>query len=257
MPSTTKCNLHRISLLFAGNQSLFWRFSAVDITESRLGCGRKFALLLSWCEDGRIKAVNARLTQSPSTPPILTSEFVIADLRMFKPLDEYADDAWWWPLLPDFLCRLHRKEPGWVVGEHMHGFLGRETGEFRLETVMDRLGEPDRWSMENRTERDRGVEEILTRVGEVGRWWLWSSWFWKKVEDPEEKPKLVEAANGEVPGEEIGEWNRAAAGNGRRTGPLVSFFMGLGWFCVFVGSLCKWGFRIRFGKLSSSRRWNL
>lgn len=60
---------------------------AFNMTESRLGLGWKAALLLCWCEDGRIRADNALLTHSPSTPPIRTNEFVIADLRIFNLVD--------------------------------------------------------------------------------------------------------------------------------------------------------------------------
>jgi hypothetical protein len=38
------------------------------------------------------------LTHSPSTPPIRTSEFFIADLRMFSRFVGY-DPAWWLPWL--------------------------------------------------------------------------------------------------------------------------------------------------------------
>lgn len=56
----------------------------LDMVESRLGLGRKSALLLWLWEEGRIRADKARRTRSPSTPPILTSEFVIADLRALR-----------------------------------------------------------------------------------------------------------------------------------------------------------------------------
>jgi len=53
---------------------------AVVIWQSLLGRGWKDVLLLmSWLE-GRMRAARALLTHSPSTPPILTSEFVMADL---------------------------------------------------------------------------------------------------------------------------------------------------------------------------------
>jgi hypothetical protein len=46
-----------------------------------------------WCDDGRINAAKALFTRSPSTPPILTSEFVIADLRALSLFGEYDDVA--------------------------------------------------------------------------------------------------------------------------------------------------------------------
>ncbi|KAL3622583.1 hypothetical protein CASFOL_018192 [Castilleja foliolosa] len=43
-----------------------------------------------WCDDGRIKAAKALLIRSPSTVPIRTREFVIADLLMFNLFGEYG-----------------------------------------------------------------------------------------------------------------------------------------------------------------------
>ena len=64
--------------------------SALDITESRLGRGWKSARRRCWCDDGRISVARALFTHSPpSTVPILTSEFVIADLRIFSRFGEY------------------------------------------------------------------------------------------------------------------------------------------------------------------------
>lgn len=57
---------------------------ALDMTESRLGRCWKAARRRCWCEDGLIRADKALFTKSPSTPQILTKEFVIADLRAFK-----------------------------------------------------------------------------------------------------------------------------------------------------------------------------
>jgi len=74
------------------------RILALDMMESRLGVGWKSVLLRRLCDEGRIRAVNARLTHSPSTPPIRTSEFFIADLRMFSRFVGY-DPAWWLPWL--------------------------------------------------------------------------------------------------------------------------------------------------------------
>jgi len=56
----------------------------VVIWQSLLGRGSKEVLLRMWWLEGRIRAVRALLTHSPSTPPILTSEFVIADLLAFR-----------------------------------------------------------------------------------------------------------------------------------------------------------------------------
>jgi len=64
--------------------------SAFDITESRLGRGWKSARRRCWCDDGRISVASALFTHSPpSTVPIRTSEFVIADLRIFSRFGEY------------------------------------------------------------------------------------------------------------------------------------------------------------------------
>jgi len=56
----------------------------VVIWQSLLRRGSKEVLLRMWWLEGRIRAVRALLTHSPSTPPILTSEFVIADLLAFR-----------------------------------------------------------------------------------------------------------------------------------------------------------------------------
>ena len=74
---------------------------------------------------------------------------------------EYGAAATWLT----FLWRLHRKEPGCVVGEHMHVRFGWWCALLLcLEAAMDRFGETER-SKENRTE---GAER-LTRVGEEER----------------------------------------------------------------------------------------
>lgn len=136
--------------------------------ERRLGLGSKADLLLCWCEEGRINAVRARFTHSPSTPPILTSEFFIADRRILSRFEgnEPAGACWL------FLWRLHRNEPGWLVGEHMHVFFWTVTWRWCFLTItwLDtvRLGEIDR-SRANRTEGDGAVLITLTRVGEVER----------------------------------------------------------------------------------------
>uniref|UniRef100_A0A5K1C065 Uncharacterized protein n=1 Tax=Nymphaea colorata TaxID=210225 RepID=A0A5K1C065_9MAGN len=65
-----------------------------------------------------MRAARALLTHSPSTVPIRTSEFVIDDLLASSRFDGG----------PVFLCRLQRKDPGCVVGEHMHVLLGGGDG---------------------------------------------------------------------------------------------------------------------------------
>lgn len=100
--------------------------SAFDITESRLGLGWNAKRRRCWCEEGLIKADKVFFTRSaPSTPPILTSEFVIADLRKFNVL--LLDWNWlrFAPLTEDFefLWSAHLNEPGCVVGEHIQTFF--------------------------------------------------------------------------------------------------------------------------------------
>lgn len=71
-----------------------------------------------------MRAESARFTQSPSTAPIRTSEFFMAErraLRLFNG-EEKAVAAWSW--LP--LWRPQRKDPGCVVGEQRQV---RRTGE--------------------------------------------------------------------------------------------------------------------------------
>ena len=122
------------------------RSSILDMTESRLGLGWKAARLRSWCEEGRIRAVRALLTQSPSTPPIRTSEFVIADLSMLSRLEGYGA-AWWLPLpWEEFLWRLHRNDPGCDVGEHIHLFFVAGIGpQVLLFRTWLWIGEMERW----------------------------------------------------------------------------------------------------------------
>lgn len=64
--------------------------SALDMAESLLGLVWNAALLRCWWEDGLISAAKARLTRSPSTVPILTSELVMADLRAWRRLEDDA-----------------------------------------------------------------------------------------------------------------------------------------------------------------------
>lgn len=159
------------------------------MTESRLGLGWKSDRLRCWCEEGRIKAAKARFTKSPSTPPILTSEFVMADRRAFSLCGEYGTAG----CEPNPLCKLHLNEPGCVVGEHIQVLFGPCRFTIwpllpptpRGETEMDRLGEVDR-SIENRTDgADGGVPYRLTRGGEVERV--------KNLWDPLEKVEVEEA----------------------------------------------------------------
>ena len=138
--------------------------------ERRLGRGSNADLLRCWCDEGRISAVRARFTHSPSTPPILTSEFFIADRRMLSRFDGNEPVCAFWLL---FLWRLHRNEPGCVVGEHMHIFFWAVTWRWCwcfLAMTWLRFGEMDR-SRANRTECEGGgaARNRFTRVGEVER----------------------------------------------------------------------------------------
>lgn len=159
---------------FSNDQRTSHSSSALDMTESLLGLGWKSPLLLCWCEEGRISAASARFTRSPSTPRILTSEFVMADLRALRRFGEYGAAAWEEEAKP--LWRLQRKEPGCVVGEHMQvrfccPCLFTVGPPVRGATEIDRFGEIDR-SMENRTDDDAAADDgphKLTRVGEAER----------------------------------------------------------------------------------------
>lgn len=90
--------------------------------DSRLDRGWNADLRRWLCNEGRINAESARFTSSPSTVPIRTREFVIADLRAFSLFDWYgAAEPCRLCCAPKlFLCKLHRKEPGCVDGEHIH-----------------------------------------------------------------------------------------------------------------------------------------
>lgn len=145
--------------------------SVFDIIESRLRFGLKSTRRRCWWEEGRIRAAKARFTRSPSTPPILTREFVIADLRAFNLLGEYG--AGGCEIIP--LWRLQRNEPGWVVGEHIHVLFEllclcttRLLPPLREETDTDLFGEVAR-SRENRTDgtETEGEPWSFTRDGEV------------------------------------------------------------------------------------------
>ncbi|KAG1363987.1 hypothetical protein COCNU_11G008140 [Cocos nucifera] len=181
--------------------------------ERRLGRGWKAALRRSWWEEGRMRAASALLTHSPSTVPIRTSEFVIADRRAFSRFDgEDTDWRWRRPPPPPWaakpLWRLQRKEPGWVVGEHMQVFLcpaagaagiGRRWGLWRSRGA----AKARERSMEKRTEEVGGADPTkLTRVGEDERW--------KKLGDLEEKLEAEEEAKAEA--EEDGDKHRPLVG---------------------------------------------
>lgn len=156
---------------------------------------------------------------------------VIADRRMLSRFD--GDDAaalWWWRLLSRPLWRLQRKEPGWVVGEHMQvrrrpagaaiGFLTT-----RSATVRERPGEVGRRSRENRTEGLSGpVPTRWTRVGEAERWWKKVEVRAGKLEEDDAKPEA--AADGEQQNRPDGEiddiWNAFEIGS---TGPLLDLVL--------------------------------
>lgn len=73
----------------------------MDILDSLLGRGWNAARRRCWCEDGRIRAARALLIKSdPSTAPMRTSEFAIADRRVLSPLD-HGDPI---PLSPPCWC---------------------------------------------------------------------------------------------------------------------------------------------------------
>ncbi|CAL9115535.1 unnamed protein product [Musa acuminata var. zebrina] len=124
--------------------------SALDMRERRLGRGWKSALRRCWWEDGRMRAARARFTHSPSTAPIRTREFVIAERRALRRLDGEETAAWWmWRPL----WSLQRKEPGWVVGAQRQVRRTRPAvveGERLSAAARDRPGEVER-SREKRT----------------------------------------------------------------------------------------------------------
>jgi len=102
---------------------------AVVIWQSLLGRGWKGVLLRMWWLEGRMRAL---LTHSPSTPPILTTKFLMADLLAFEwecIVEEEGEFlmadllVFNWECIV-FLWRLQRKVPAWFVGEHMHDLLG-------------------------------------------------------------------------------------------------------------------------------------
>jgi hypothetical protein len=141
--------------------------------ERRLGLGWNAVRRRCWCEEGLIRADKARFTKSPpSTPPILTSEFVIADLRRLRWYDAVFC---WWPWSPprvakgEALCREHRNEPGCVVGEHAHAFFLLEDTALLLPCFLteieERPGEVAP-SIENLTEDDGDGEGDFDGYGE-------------------------------------------------------------------------------------------
>lgn len=169
------------------------------MTESLLGLGWKSHLRLSWWEEGRIKAASALFTKSPSTVPIRTSEFVIADLLIFNWWLEWYGDVLDWPLLRlvvVFLWRLQRNEPGCVVGEQVQCFFWLEGNGplfccvWRGTTEIERPGE-----LENRTDGEGETDRRrLTRVGEVER--VNQSEFWvEKLEKLTGEEEIVEEQN--------------------------------------------------------------
>lgn len=150
------------------------------MAESLLGRGRKSPRRRCWCDDGRISAAKALFTRSPSTPRILTSEFVIAERRALSRFDAYCGGDG-----GGALWRLHRNEPGCVVGEHMQvrfwWWLCLLTAWPAPATEMERFGE----IAPNRTEGTVEEPERLTRVGDAERL--------KKVVERAEKVEVDEA----------------------------------------------------------------
>lgn len=186
------------------------------MTESRLGLGWKSPRRRIWCDEGRIKAAKARFTKSPSTVPIRTSEFFIADLWMVKFFNEHAiecdGDCCCGGALLKFLCKLHRKDPGCVVGEHKQVLLQLltclRTTCWRWSRVddiaaIDRRGELD-LSIDIRIDRvgDNGASPWrFTRVGDADRW--------KKLDEvDEQKLELVDEENDNISGVVDEEQNR-------------------------------------------------
>ncbi|KAL9242475.1 hypothetical protein vseg_016468 [Gypsophila vaccaria] len=138
----------------------------------------------------------------------------MADRRAKSRFDWYGpgEAVWGWGWVRA-LWRLHRKEPGWFVGEHMQDFFwcGRWTGW----AEMDRFGE-----VENRMEGVEG-ESRLTRVGEEARsWWWWWWWGWEKVLEKAVAVEEAKAAEEEVVVVVVVVLSRPEGERERRTGPL-------------------------------------
>lgn len=118
-----------------------------------------------------MSAASARFTHSPSTAPIRTREFVIADRRALSLFDgEAAAGDPPPPLRP--LWRWQRKDPGWVEGEQRQvRRAGAEAGADRFsEEARERPGEADRLrekQMEGETEDPAPARR--TCVGEADR----------------------------------------------------------------------------------------
>lgn len=185
-----KISFYLLTLLFYHFYQIYASQAvALDMTERRLGLGWKSNLLFCWCDDGLISAAKARFTISPSTVEIRMREFVMADRLAWSRCEEgWADRVW--PLFP--LCRLHRKEPGWFVGEHIQVLrAGLTAGMFRL-------GEIGRWLYGNEklTDWDGWLwDEKLTRVGEAD---LVRNDCWEEGAKAEEREDDV-AANADPP----------------------------------------------------------
>ena len=74
-----------------------YELSAFVMMDNLVGLRSNPSRRRCWCDEGLIKLVRAFFTSSPSTPPILTREFFIADLRRLSvllPLDEWHVTVW-------------------------------------------------------------------------------------------------------------------------------------------------------------------
>lgn len=202
--------------------------------ERRLGLGWKASRRRSWCEEGLMRVVKVLFNSSPSTPPIRTSEFFIADLLRFSAL-LLDDDAvcicccrcciifcsccccfLFCSCSANRLWYAHRNEPGWVVGEHMHVLFSLVDGTATLlflwffVTVIDCLpGDSGRCSKENLTEDDGDGGDCG-----VERYWPWSLTF---TEEDAREPKFAtdeEANAGECERDDVSllleEWKTIA-----------------------------------------------
>lgn len=100
------------------------------------------------------------------------------------------------------MCSAQRKEPGCVVGEHMHvrrreAAGGAPRGRFTIwqlgdATESDRPGDVGRSATETRTDADEAPAR-WTRVGDAGSWWPW-----KPYAETDRQPRAAE--NGEEEG---------------------------------------------------------
>lgn len=138
----------------------------------------------------------------------------MAERRIFRPLELPHDGVLGLLLEALFpanpaLCKLHRKEPGWFVGEHIQVLFWGEAAGFsgRVETDIDWFGEPSR----SRAKLREG-EVYFARVGEVGR---------RNDERAGLKAEeAAEAKQGEDVDGVVAVLNRPEGVVGRRTGPL-------------------------------------